>query len=242
MRTFLRGLASVMALTVSVPVAHAQTSASSQTRTDSKPKPVTMPPDIVAAQSFVFAAYPELAGRALLMHLKPENGQVLIAISEAESPAASVEAVTPPLIVGSIAFDAKGQLQRYAAHGALLDDTRNKLLLQQAAAHPEWGESDLDAWLTAAGGRTTVTGVAPSEVQASMARPWKSALGANMVTGPATFQLKARSDQKSAPNVPTTGVPGWTVPATATAADGSTLQYVLEYEPFGGRLVAVTRR
>ena len=114
--------------------------------------------------------------------------------------------------------------------------------MQQATTHPEWGESDLDAWVTTTGGRTTVTGVAPSEVQDSTTRSWRGVLGANVATGTPAFRWKAPPDQKGVARIPSTGNPAWTVSATATAANGATLRYVLEYEPFGGRLVAVSRQ
>lgn len=242
MRAYLRSLAVVAAITLWASLAQAQTSATRQTITEKKPDAVTMPPDILAAQAFLFATYPDLAGRALVIQMKPEQGQVVMSVVEASSPAEAAEATMPPLLIGRIAFDDHGQLQQFAARGALFDQTRNDLLAKQLVAHPDWGESDLDAWLTSVGGRSTVTGVAPAEVAASSGQPWRNALGQNVSTTPPTFRWRPAADRAGAVKVATTGAPTWVVSATATAADGATLRYVLEYEPFGGRLVAVTRQ
>jgi hypothetical protein len=207
--------------------------------------PKEMPPAIMAAQTFLLTTYPELASRQLTMRFRIDGDVVLASVEDAPvstSHDKAVAAVTEPpvpLVVATLAFDAQGQLERYAGHGALLEDTRNTQLLMQINEHPDWKDSDLDAWLIGAGGPTTVTGTPPPAVSRAATQPWQTYLGSAARADRTTFEWKR--DTK-APAVASTGAPVWITETTATGKDGKTLHYQLEFEPFGGQLVAVVRQ
>jgi hypothetical protein len=205
----------------------------------------TMPAAILAAQNFLLTTYAGLADRPLTLYFRVDGDVVLASIEDAAvstSPDKTVAAVAErpvPLVVATLAFDAQGQLEHYAGHGALLEETRNNQLLAQMNAHPEWKDSDLDAWLIEAGGPTTVTGVPPQAVSRAATQPWQTYLGGAAKADRTTFQWKR--DAKG-PAVASTGAPAWITETTATGQDGKTLHYRLEFEPFGGQLVAVIRQ
>jgi hypothetical protein len=205
----------------------------------------TMPAAILAAQDFLLTTYAGLADRQLTIYLRVDGDVVLASIEDAavstshDKTVADVTDRPAPLIVATLAFDAQGQLERYAGHGALLEDTRNKQLLTQIKDHPEWKDGDLDAWLIEAGGPTTVTGTPPPAVSRAATQPWQTYLGSGAKAEGTTFQWKR--DAKT-PTVASTGAPAWVTETTATGKDGKTLHYRLEFEPFGGQLVAVVRQ
>ena len=149
--------------------------------------PKEMPAAILAAQTFLLTTYPDLASRQLTMFFRIDDDVVLASIEDAPASTSHdktvADATEPPvpLIVATLAFDAQGQLERYAGHGALLEDTRNKQLLTQIKDHPEWKDSDLDAWLIDAGGPTTVTGTPPQAVSRAATQPWQTLLGSAAV-------------------------------------------------------------
>ena len=193
----------------------------------------------------MLTTYAGVAHRQLTMHLRVDGDVVLASIEDAavstshDKTVAAVADRPAPLIVATLAFDAQGQLERYAGHGALLEDTRNTQLLTQIKDHPEWKDSDLDAWLIGAGGPTTVTGTPPAAVSRAATQPWQALLGSGAKAERTTFQWKR--DAKT-PAVASTGAPAWITETTATGKDGKTLHYRLEFEPFGGQLVAVVRQ
>jgi hypothetical protein len=204
-----------------------------------------MPAAVVAAQDFLLTTYPELAEHQLAMFIRVDGDVVLASIEDAaaspshDKTVAAVADRPAPLIVATLAFDAQGQLLRYAGHGALLEETRNKQLLTQIKDHPTWQDSDLDAWLIEAGGPTTVTGTPPAAVSRAATQPWQTFLGRAAKADRTTFEWKRDA---TAPAVASTGAPAWITETTATGKDGKTLRYRLEFEPFGGQLVAVVRQ
>ena len=200
---------------------------------------------VLAAQDFLLATYAELANRQLTLSFRVDGDVVLASIEDAavstshDKTVAAVAEPPVPLVVATLAFDAQGQLTRYAGHGALLEETRNNQLLAQIKAHPEWKDSDLDAWLIEAGGPTTVTGVPPQAVSRAATQPWQTYLGRASRADRTTFQWKRDAQT---PALASTGAPAWITEATATSKDGTALHYRLEFEPFGGQLVAVIRQ
>jgi hypothetical protein len=204
-----------------------------------------MPAEVVAAQDFLLTTYPELAEHQLALYLRLDGDVVLASIEDApvstshDKTVAAVADRPAPLIVATLAFDAQGQLLRYAGHGALLEETRNTQLLTQINDHPTWKDSDLDAWLIEAGGPTTVTGTPPPAVSRAATQPWQTFLGSAAKADRTTFQWKRDA---TAPALASTGAPAWITETTATSKDGKPLRYRLEFEPFGGKLVGVVRQ
>jgi hypothetical protein len=62
-----------------------------------------------------------------------------------------------------------------------------------------------------------------------------------VTAGASTFQWKGDGTRAAAAST-FRSRPTWVQEATATGKDDEAVAYRLEYEPFGGRLVAVTRQ
>ena len=114
------------------------------------------------------------------------------------------------------------------------------MLVRQAHTHPEWQDSDVDLWVTAAGGQTTVTGVGPARVSELATPGWARFIGVRPATAAPAFRSASRGSAPTVSRGETTGAPAWVVDATSTGADGAALRYRVEYEPFSGRLVAIS--
>jgi hypothetical protein len=65
---------------------------------------------------------------------------------------------------------------------------------------------------------------------------WARFLGASALISAAAFQWGASAPPDNSPPGPT-----WVASLTAASGDGRTLRYRVEFEPLGGRLVALTR-
>jgi hypothetical protein len=217
------------------PSTFAQTAATPAVRS----RAASMPRDVLAAQQFVFDAYPDLLTRAVTVQLRSVNGQIVVSVADTQT-GTDPQAAPPALVNAIVEFDTAGQLRRYQASGALLDQTRNDLLRKQRLEHPDWSDGDLDAWLATAGG-TSTRGTPPTSVLAAAgpAQRWRRFLGSDAAAAGAAFRWKA---DRAAAGPSATDAPAWLVNATAAGPKGEALHYQLAYEPFGGRLIAVVRQ
>lgn len=196
------------------------------------------PADVVAAQTFLFAAYPDLVGRSLLVTLRQEPDALLVSVVD-ESNAAPAAAPTP-LLVARFEYDAGARLRRYDGYGPLLSEARHLALQDQLLANPRWNDSDADAWLIQEGVTSTFgTTFAPARPDA--ARALEQQIGVSRTAAPARFlwyQAGTETDAKPAFR----DRPAWVTEAAMPGPDGTDAVYQFEYEPFGGRLMAVTRK
>lgn len=68
-------------------------------------------------------------------------------------------------------------------------------------------------------------------------------LGASRAAGPTPFLWRMEGvEAKAEAPPPFRSRPAWTTEAVAAGPNGEAVVYQFEYEPFGGRLIAVTRR
>ena len=200
------------------------------------PTVLDMPPELRAAQTFLFAAYPELTDRPLAITLNRTDDGVAVSVVEDTGPVDSARPL-PPLLTASFVYDADVQLQRYDAHGPLVHDDRNLALQDELLAHPRWIDSDADVWLTRQGARSTIgTAFLPPRPQA--ARALEQQLGASRTTAPPRF-LWYQDGADAGPAF--RARPAWVIDATRSGLDGESAVYRFEYEPFGGQLIAVVR-
>lgn len=195
------------------------------------------PEAVWQAQAFVLAAYPDLIDRPLAITLRQDaDGAVLVSVAE-DLAATSAEVPVPPLVTARVAFDADVRLTRYDAYGPLLHEAENLALQDQLIANPRWVDSDADVWLMRQGVRSTfgtALEVAPEARTAVGAQ-----LGTELVAAPTAFRWYQES---SAAGRVFRSRPAWIAETSVRVSDGTTRVYELEYEPFGGRLIAVTTR
>jgi hypothetical protein len=92
-------------------------------------------------------------------------------------------------------------------------------------------------------GAVTATGLACPGGTLTQAVPCSGSypLGTRVTAGASTFQWKGDGTRAAAAST-FRSRPTWVQEATATGKDEGAVSYRLEYEPFGGRLVAVTRQ
>jgi len=258
-----------------------------------------LPPDILAAQGFLFAAYPDLQGRELDVTLRRDGGAILVSVVDratpdaapldsgrpapeppASSPASEPRSVSSeprgfslgepalpvPILTARFEFDADTRLRRYDAYGPLVHEAEALALQMQLLTNPRWHESDADAWLAPRGVASTFAPApaavatmarAVSEHLANAASPRSSASPSSEPRGPESapsseprgFSLgetaPARFAWLAAGTTAAGGPvfrsrPAWVTTATVADPDGPPIVYQLEYEPFGGRLIAVT--
>lgn len=194
------------------------------------------PAAVRAATEFLFAAYPELGGRALEIQVKPEGTEWLLSLAEgpggAQSPSAASEP-RPVLLRGRIAFDRQGRIAHYAADGPYLWDLHNATLREWVRTRPGSTEGDADAELIRLGGATTIGRTFVPGARAEDSR-LATHLGAGVAASQARFVWR-----EAAPGAPPEGAirAAWVV--DVTTEDGP---YRFEYEPVGGRLIGVMRQ
>ena len=247
-----------------------------------------LPPDVLAAQDFLFAAYPDLQGRELDVTLRRDGGAILVSVVDRTAP--NAEPLDPgrpapepplseprgfslgetplpvPILTARFEFDADTRLRRYDAYGRLVHEAEALALQMQLLTNPRWHESDADAWLAPRGVASTFAPApaavatmarAVSEHLANAASPRSSASPSSEPRGPESapsseprgFSLgetaPARFAWLAAGTTAAGGPvfrsrPAWVTTATIADPDGPPIVYQLEYEPFGGRLIAVT--
>ena len=247
-----------------------------------------LPPDVLAAQDFLFAAYPDLQGRELDVTLRRDGGAILVSVVDRTAP--NAEPLDPgrpapepplseprgfslgetplpvPILTARFEFDADTRLRRYDAYGRLVHEAEALALQMQLLTNPRWHESDADAWLAPRGVASTFAPApaavatmarAVSEHLANAASPRSSASPSSEPRGPESapsseprgFSLgetaPARFAWLAAGTTAAGGPvfrsrPAWVTTATVADPDGPPIVYQLEYEPFGGRLIAVT--
>ncbi|ODS53749.1 MAG: hypothetical protein ABS36_14120 [Acidobacteria bacterium SCN 69-37] len=262
----------------------------------------TVPAEVLAAQAFLWAAYPDLMGRELELTVRREGEAVLVSVVDRATPDATPldsgrpapESPLPeprgvpseprgvsseprgfslgetplpaPILTARFEFDTDTRLRRYDAYGPLVHEAEALALQMQLLTNPRWHESDADAWLAPRGVASTFAPApaavatmarAVSEHLANAASPRSSASPSSEPRGPESapsseprgFSLgetaPARFAWLAAGTTAAGGPvfrsrPAWVTTATVAGPDGPPIVYQLEYEPFGGRLIAVT--
>jgi hypothetical protein len=225
-------------------------------------EPSKVPLGVQRAEHLLYTAYPELRQRPLAVTYTPVDGQWAIRVTDAPTEAAAAPSVA--LVEAVVAFDEAGRLRHFRATGALLEDARNGALWQQMKEHPDWGESDADVWLQQVGGQSTV-GRSAASVATLKPDEWQSLLGSVPSVAAARFRWRSEGASRRAtpvlgqppvnpdrlpeamrrnpPPPPTMAIrPSWLVEVTAQDDGGRVVQYQLEYEPFGGKLIGAVRQ
>jgi hypothetical protein len=197
--------------------------------------------DVRAVTDLLFLAYPDLTERPTSFTINRQDGKLVAVVEDAvTSPAASREPAPEPLLDAVVAFDADGSLRSFVANGVWLDRTRNDAFKAALREHPDWADSDAEVKLAALGGRAAppATAAAIGEISSS---GWQRYLGKNVRAGTAGLRLRQRRPESGATPAFDT-IPGWVREVDATRANGKAAVYELRFEPFGGRLVAVSRQ
>jgi len=195
---------------------------------------VPVPPDVQAAQALISLAYPELRDRSLTLHFTAADGGLRVRVAEAVNPvSAPAGVVVPDLVEATVQLGADGRLVRFRAEGVLVASAARRALALALRAHPQWTEAERQARLMALGARQVPPG--RFDARLDLAR-WARFLGASALISAAAFQWGASAPPDNSPPGPT-----WVASLTAASGDGRTLRYRVEFEPLGGRLVALTR-
>jgi hypothetical protein len=193
-----------------------------------------MPADIMAAHTFLLTAYPDLAGRPLQIQARRDGDGVVASVVDLA--ASRADGAAPPLVTARFEFDRDTRLRRFDGYGSLLHEADNLALQQELIANPRWIESDADVWLTGRGAASTFA--APSGALDGRSAAVAERIGAQLVAG-TRFEWHTGHLSKEGGRV-FRSRPAWVTEAVAAAPDGTALIYQFEYEPFGGRLIAVS--
>ena len=195
-----------------------------------------VPRDVVRATEFLLAAYPDLAGRPVHVSVNTNGGRILVTVTDGEAvPGVARPPAREPLVGAELAFSPTGRLESFRAHGVLLERPRNEALAAQLRAHPEWTDVDAEAALQSLGGRSADGGppglmVDPRRIATYLGE------SAAVVGTTRTWRPTNGTVGPFAPE------PGWTAEVRSVDDGGRPANYQLSFEPFGGRLRAVTRR
>ncbi len=169
----------------------------------------------------------------LAIHIKPERGAWLVSVAEAASTPALGAAPAPVLVRATLAFDALGRLERYAADGPYPFDLHNANLREAVRTHPLWAASDADVELMRLGGASTVGGAFTPNLGSAQEGIGRH-LGTAVTATAGQFQWRGTPGASPGGAPPATLVkPAWVVEATGTDAAGLPVSYRLEYEPIG---------
>ena len=195
----------------------------------------TVSADVQAAQALLVLAYPELLDRPVTFRFVATDGGLRVRVAEAVDPlAAPAGEAQPDLVEVVVEFGSDGQLARFRAEGALVSSPARDALSAAMQAHPRWTEEERDTRLAALHAAHPRGG--PFDVRLDVAR-WARFLGANAHAAAAAFDWGATGP----PDSPSDG-PRWVAHLTSTGTGGRPAQYRLDFEPLGGRLVAITRQ
>ncbi|MEO7890995.1 MAG: hypothetical protein ABIW19_13420 [Vicinamibacterales bacterium] len=213
-----------------------------------------------AVHLFLLAIYPDLLARPTFIEILPLGGGYAVRVMD--PPAKGSDLATQPSVLSAIvSFDADGQLDSYRATGLLVDDSRNTALQQQLAAHPDWTDGDADLWMQSIGGASVSNRTAPNPGPLA-AQPIAKFLGNSVEVRASAFRWRGdrlpptavppRASRpgfeptplpKWAPPPPPLAVaPMWVVEVVSAGRGAKALNYRLEYEPFGGRLIGAVRQ
>ena len=177
-----------------------------------------------------------LLARRVSITVNPQDGFLAISVTDVVDGALARQEVAPvPLFTAEIALNAAGEMTAFGARGPFLEQARNEALGNAVLEHPEW--SDADAWrfMLSLGGRDT-TAAAPIGTLDLADGP--TLLGTSgTVTDDAALSrnASASADKASVSKL------GWTTSLRTTTEKGTAAQFKLIFEPFGGRLIQVTR-
>lgn len=229
--------ACVVALSLAPPAAAQQVDPQVETSAVTATRAVRggVPAEVLAATNFLYVVYPDLVGRPLTLTINPAGGRVAISVADTVDALAAKDRPAPePLLTAEIVFTKTGTLASYAAQGALVERTRNEAFAQTLHAHPGWTESDAEVALLEIGGRPRTASTPLGSLDRAKLAQFVGAVTAEA----SSLRLRSVDDAGSAGPVV---APGWITAVQTTAADGTITRYRMVFEPFGGRLVLVTR-
>jgi hypothetical protein len=193
-----------------------------------------LPADILAAHTFLLAAYPDLVDRSLQVQARRDDDGVVVSVTDLAEP--RVDGVAVPLVTARFQFDSGARLRRFDGYGPLLREVENLALQDELVKNPRWIESDADVWLTQRGVPSTFA--APSAAVASRTAVIAERIGAQAVGG-GRFEWHTGHTSAAGGRV-FRSRPAWVTEAVGVDANGAPLIYQFEYEPFSGRLIVVT--
>jgi hypothetical protein len=238
-------LAVVMGLLLTPLGVQAQQTSPEETQRETPARRGEWPIELTKVREFLFAAYPELIGRDLALTMRRENQAVLVSIVDqglgrdraGVGPGDVAGAsVAPPIVTARFEFGAGAQLRRFDGYGPLLHEGENLALQDELVKNPRWIESDADVWLTTRGATSTFAAPSPTVVTRTGAVAERMAAQA---VGGARFEWHTGHTSAAGGRV-FRSRPAWVTEAVGVDANGAALIYQFEYEPFGGRLIAVT--
>jgi hypothetical protein len=198
-----------------------------------------MTPSLARAQGFLYFAYPELVGRQVTFAFNQVGSTIAATVSEPRNPL--LEPTTPrvePLIGATLEFAADGRLLAFAATGTVVSSALNRQVRETLLVEAPWTDEHAAVRLMRAGataGPDEGAGIAGRIA----AEPWQTFLGSAVAVGTPVF--KFRDEGAPGPDGPIRGALSWVVPVTA-GEQTARASYQLEFEPFGGRLVAVVSK
>lgn len=206
-------------------------------RSASQTRPPAPPnvPAMMAAQEFVFAAYPDLMGRETRWTTSVSGERTILAVTDGTDPLRTIGVRTVPILEAVLDMSSAGELRAFSAAGTLVHQAENAALAETLRAQAGWTNADLQAYLTQAGAKHGASRALDTATQLDRTR-WAKYLGAESTVRTASFQWK-RGDAAGA-----VVTPGWVVDVDTKTSSGAAVVYRFVYEPFGGRLVAVTRQ
>jgi len=198
---------------------------------------VTVPVDVMRAQEFILTAYPELRARSVQISVRADAKTLLTSVVEAVNPLLRKRTERlETLVDAQITFAADGLLQSYVADGAWLNSTQNRQLIDVLREQRLTTDRAAADWLTAVGAVPTRTGAI--EKASDLAKPvWSAFLGEGSTASASRFVWRDGVEKNAE-----SARPGHVVEVTSASRAGKPVRFRCEFEPIGGRLVAVTRQ
>jgi hypothetical protein len=148
-----------------------------------------------------------------------------------------------PLLTAYFYFDKDGRIEEVSIAGdSLANDAKNTRTLQTLGAHHTWSVRQMTRVLKEAG-----TKYGPEDKESFLASLPITGLApflGNLTVKAVDFHLPYGESGSSVTTVDTTFVTemGWIVQIDAASADGKTQSYILDFEPFAGKLKSLRRR
>jgi len=189
---------------------------------------VSVAPEDMALRAFLLSTYPDLAGRPLQIESSGKISVRDVGVREV-LPSGLVEPRFKPLLKAHVEFTSRHELRTFEGAGPILSDQDNADLARAVQRAQSVGDLDNEI-----GRRGLAFG--PHSKDAILARiaetDFDSTIGVSQVLAVAS------SAKRNDPNYGFL----WTVDVQAVRAADTPRHYVIEFEPFTGRLVSLRER